>query len=158
MSHNYLSSTQSSATSSGGPSRYLFNHPYIILNYIPERLYLASYIRPPTAETYFPYPASPPPASPRKRSQRTAQPTPHPTATRPPCYFTVDDVLLYNAFHHDFGPLHIGHLYRFAIHFHDILGAKQNKDRPIVFWSAPDPRSEFSHAIIYSTGQVLTLR
>lgn len=60
----------------------------------------------------------------------------------PPCYFTIDDTLLYNAFHHDFGPLHIGHLYRFAIRFHDILGAKENKDRPVVFWSASDPRSK----------------
>lgn len=60
---------------------------------------------------------------------------------QPPCYFTIDDTLLYNAFHHDFGPLHIGHLYRFAIRFHDILGAKENKDRPVVFWSAADPRS-----------------
>lgn len=55
----------------------------------------------------------------------------------------MDDTLLYNAFHHDFGPLHIGHLYRFAIRFHDILGAKENKDRPVVFWSAADPRSEY---------------
>jgi hypothetical protein len=58
-----------------------------------------------------------------------------------PFYFTVDDTLLYNAFHHDFGPLHIGHLYRFALQFHEILGAEENKDRPIVFWSRADPRS-----------------
>ncbi len=36
-------------------------------------------------------------------------------------FFTVDDLLVYNAFHHDFGPLHIGHLYRFAIILHEIL-------------------------------------
>lgn len=36
-------------------------------------------------------------------------------------FFTVDDLLVYNAFHHDFGPLHVGHLYRFAIILHEIL-------------------------------------
>lgn len=115
-------------------------YPFTVLNYIPERLYLASYVHPPTAETPFPYPAQP--SSPRKRATRAAEATPLDPKRSPPYYFTVDDILLYNAFHHDFGPLHIGHLYRFAIQFHDILGAKQNKDRPIVFYSAADPRSE----------------
>lgn len=107
--------------------------PMSVLNYVPDRLYLAAYIHPPNSETLFPYPELP--ASPRKRAQAAAAPK------RTPCYFSVDDTLLYNAFHHDFGPLHIGHLYRFAIQFHDILGAKENKDRPIVFWSHADPRS-----------------
>lgn len=59
-----------------------------------------------------------------------------------PYYFSVDDTLLYNAFHHDFGPLHIGHLYRFAVQFHDILGAPENKNKPVVFWSKADARSK----------------
>ena len=128
------------------------NDPITVLSFIAERLYLASYITPPTADTPFPYPETPVPS--RRRAQRTAAaPTPLPSANRtPPCYFTVDDSLLYNAFHHDFGPLHIGHLYRFAIHFHDILGAKQNKDRPIVFWSAADPRSKSCHATVTIPG------
>lgn len=117
--------------------------PTSMLTYIPDRLYLAAYIHPPTHETYFPYPEAP--VTSRKRSQRTAESPAQSNSSRaPPCYFTVDDTLLYNAFHHDFGPLHIGHLYRFAIQFHDILGAKENKDRPIVFWSAADPRSRSS--------------
>lgn len=115
--------------------------PVTILTYIPDRLYLAAYIHAPTSDTHFPYPE--PQQSPRKRSQRTAGPTPVEKTSKPqPFYFTVDDTLLYNAFHHDFGPLHIGHLYRFALHFHDVLGAKENKDRPIVFWSRADPRSK----------------
>ena len=118
--------------------------PSSVLTYIADRLYLAAYIHPPTHETLFPYPEQP--VSPRKRAQRAAEGTvtPVPGNRPPPCYFSVDDTLLYNAFHHDFGPLHIGHLYRFAIQFHEILGAKENKDRPIVFWSAADPRSEYS--------------
>jgi cell division cycle 14 len=114
------------------------NMPMPILTYVPDRLYLGAYLRAPDADTLFPYPEAS--VSPRKRGQTTASQAS--TSRKTPCYFSVDDILLYNAFHHDFGPLHIGHLYRFAIQFHDILGAKENKDRPIVFWSAADPRSE----------------
>ena len=60
----------------------------------------------------------------------------------PPVYFSVDDSLLYNAFHHDFGPLHIGHLYRFAVQLHDILGDPLNEGRGVVFWSKADSRSK----------------
>ncbi|KEY66126.1 hypothetical protein S7711_05298 [Stachybotrys chartarum IBT 7711] len=128
--------------------------PTSMLTYIPDRLYLAAYIHPPTHETYFPYPEAP--VTSRKRSQRTAEsPAQSNNSRAPPCYFTVDDTLLYNAFHHDFGPLHIGHLYRFAIQFHDILGAKENKDRPIVFWSAADPRSRANAACMLACYMVL---
>ncbi|KAJ6446003.1 protein-tyrosine phosphatase [Purpureocillium lavendulum] len=117
-----------------------------------DRLYLAAYVHPPTSDTLFPNPETP--VSPRKRSQRSAVDVPT-TSRIPPCYFTVDDTLLYNAFHHDFGPLHIGHLYRFAIRFHDILGAKENKDRPVVFWSAADPRSRANAACMLACYMVL---
>ena len=98
-----------------------------------DRLYIAAYTQPPTAETLFPYTDSP--ATTRSPSKRGL------LQRKQPFYFSVDDSLLYNAFHHDFGPLHIGHLYRFALYFHDVLAAPENKDRPIVFWSAADPRS-----------------
>ena len=117
-----------------------FTVPVTLLTYA-DKLYLASYINPPTADTLFPYP-EPPVRSPSKRSRLADVATPAPRPPhKQPYYFTVDDSLLYNAFHHDFGPLHIGHLYRFALEFHDILGAKENKDRPVVFWSRADPRS-----------------
>lgn len=121
---------------------FYFNCPVTLLIFT-DRLYLASYIHPPTADTVFPYSETPSRSSPSKRSQKAVSksaPVPK-TEREPPCYFTVDDTLLYNAFHHDFGPLHIGHLYRFALHFHDILAAKENQHRPIVFWSRADPRS-----------------
>jgi hypothetical protein len=109
-----------------------------------DRLYLASYTTPPTQDTLFPYPdPQPVRRSPNKRSARAVDgPAAVPQKDRvPPYYFSIDDTLLYNAFHHDFGPLHIGHLYRFAVQFHDILGAPENKDRPVVFWSKADARS-----------------
>ncbi|KAK0618452.1 protein-tyrosine phosphatase-like protein [Bombardia bombarda] len=129
-----------------------------IIEYIPDRLYLASYVDAPDANTLFPYPDPPAPRSPSKRSQRAVDgPAPaSSTANRKqPYYFTVDDTLLYNAFHHDFGPLHIGHLYRFALQFHEILGAKENKDRPVVFWSRADPRSRANASCLLACYMVL---
>jgi cell division cycle 14 len=126
-------------------------HPVSSLTYVQDRLYLASYTTPPNQGTLFPYPAAPQPnRSPNKRSARAAD---GPVAVSdkeriPPYYFTIDDTLLYNAFHHDFGPLHIGHLYRFAVQFHDILGDPENKGRPVVFWSKADARSMFTDAIL----------
>lgn len=120
-------------------------HPVQLLT-IADRLYLAAYLDAPDENTLFPYPE--PPRSPSKRSQKSASgPAPAPKRLRQPHYFTVDDTLLYNAFHHDFGPLHIGHLYRFALQFHEILGSKENKDRPVVFWSRADPRSMLCSSI-----------
>ncbi|KAL2184580.1 phosphatases II [Thermothelomyces heterothallicus CBS 203.75] len=122
-----------------------------IIEYIPDRLYLASYVEAPDANTVFPYP-DPPPRSPSKRSQRALETQ---SRQKQPFYFTVDDTLLYNAFHHDFGPLHIGHLYRFALQFHEILGAEENKDRPIVFWSKADPRSRANASCLLACYMVL---
>jgi cell division cycle 14 len=128
----------------------------IITNILPDswlmytdRLYLASYTSPPTKDTLFPYPERQPTRrSPSKRSARAVD-GPAAVSERdrtPPYYFSIDDSLLYNAFHHDFGPLHIGHLYRFAVQFHDILGAPENKDKPVVFWSKADARSMSLHS------------
>lgn len=122
------------------------NLPVTLLTYA-DRLYLASYAHAPTSETPFPYPESNSRGSPTKRSQRAVD---GPLASsskagrQAPYYFSIDDILLYNAFHHDFGPLHIGHLYRFALQFHDVLGAKSNETRPIVFWSYSDPKCLYS--------------
>lgn len=109
-----------------------------------DRLYLASYTHPPDENTPFPYPPKPV-RSPNKKSSR-AQSGPQQVASEvprvPPVYFSVDGNLLYNAFHADFGPLHIGHLYRFAVQLHDVLGHPENENRAVVFWSNPDSRSE----------------
>ncbi|KAJ5165721.1 uncharacterized protein N7500_007551 [Penicillium coprophilum] len=72
-----------------------------------------------------------------------------------PVYFTVDDTLLYNAFHADFGPLHIGHLYRFAVLFHEILGDPANSDRPVVFYSKTDARSRANAACLVACYMVM---
>ncbi|KAE8377290.1 protein-tyrosine phosphatase-like protein [Aspergillus bertholletiae] len=124
-----------------------------IIEYIQDRLYLASYDDAPDARTPFPYPSEQP-KSPSKRSAR-AQPNTPSRKRRSPVYFTVDDTLLYNSFHADFGPLHIGHLYRFAVHFHEILGDPANSDRPVVFYSKPDARSRANAACLVACYMVL---
>lgn len=73
----------------------------------------------------------------------------------PPAYFTVDDELLYNRFHDDFGPLHIGHLYRFAVRLHEVLGDPANEDRGVVFWSRPDSRSRANAACLLACYMIL---
>lgn len=67
----------------------------------------------------------------------------------------MDDTLFYNAFHADFGPYHIGHLYRFAVHFHEILGDPANSDRAVVFYSKTDSRSRANAACLVACYMVL---
>ncbi|TVY24875.1 Tyrosine-protein phosphatase [Lachnellula hyalina] len=132
--------------------------PFIVLTFT-DRLYLASYTTPPTPDTLFPYPdRQPTRRSPSKRSTRAVDGPSAVVSERdrtPPHYFSIDDSLLYNAFHHDFGPLHIGHLYRFAVQFHDILGAPENVGKPVVFWSKADARSRANAACILASYMVL---
>lgn len=111
-----------------------------------DRLYLASYSHTPDDKTPFPYPQKQS-RSPGKRSSRAQAAGPQgvqPAASNsPPFYFSIDRHLLYNAFHADFGPLHIGHLYRFAVLLHEVLGAPENEHRPVVFWTNADSRSMY---------------
>ncbi|KAF2140570.1 uncharacterized protein K452DRAFT_229961 [Aplosporella prunicola CBS 121167] len=126
-----------------------------IIEYIQDRLYLASYTHPPNAHTPFPYPAAKQSRSPTKRSSRATQ---APTAVKklnPPVYFSIDRKLLYNAFHADFGPLHIGHLYRFAVQLHEVLGDPANENRPVVFWCHADSRSRANAACLLACYMVL---
>ncbi|KAJ5648342.1 Tyrosine-protein phosphatase cdcA [Penicillium lividum] len=124
-----------------------------MIEYIQDRLYLASYDSAPSSRTAFPFPVdSSKSPSKRSRAQQPATPT---SKRRAPVYFTVDDTLLYNAFHADFGPLHIGHLYRFAVLFHEILGDPANSERPVVFYSKTDARSRANAACLVACYMVL---
>ncbi|KAJ5863617.1 uncharacterized protein N7529_005533 [Penicillium soppii] len=127
------------------------DHGGQMIEYIQDRLYLASYDSPPSSRTPFPFHADHP-KSPSKRAR--AQPA-TPSKRRSPVYFTIDDTLLYNAFHADFGPLHIGHLYRFAVLFHEILGDPANSDRPVVFYSKTDARSRANAACLVACYMVM---
>ncbi|SCV04958.1 LANO_0G15192g1_1 [Lachancea nothofagi CBS 11611] len=61
-------------------------------------------------------------------------------------FFTVEDILFYNRFHLDFGPLHIGHLYRFAVIFHEILNDSDNSGKAVVFYSSTSTRQRANSA------------
>lgn len=61
-------------------------------------------------------------------------------------HFSVDDELLYNAFYHDFGPFHIGHLYRFAVILHEVLGSEENAGKAVCLYSRANPRDRANAA------------
>lgn len=111
-----------------------------------DRLYLASYTHTPDENTPFPYPSKHAKSSNKRssRAQQGPQAVSGTSSPSPPFYFSIDQSLLYNAFHADFGPLHIGHLYRFAVQFHEVLAQQESstEPRPVVFWSGADSRSE----------------
>lgn len=76
-----------------------------------------------------------------------------PEDTRHRVFFTVEEQLEYNPFHHDFGPLNIAHCYRFAVMFHEVLQANGNK--AVVFYSRTDPRSRANAACLLASYMVL---
>ncbi|KAF2154678.1 phosphatases II [Myriangium duriaei CBS 260.36] len=124
------------------------------LTLITDRIFLASYTHPPDENTPFPWPTKSQ-RSPTKRGTSRPQEADEDTLRGPPEYFSIDKELLYNAFHADFGPLHIGHLYRFAVLLHDVLGAAEAQKRPIVFWSNADARSRANAACILACYMVI---
>lgn len=70
-------------------------------------------------------------------------------------YFTVEDALPYNAFHLDFGPLHIGSLYRFAVVLHNILNDEANQGKAVVFYSTTSPKERANAACLLACYMVL---
>ncbi|ODV82706.1 hypothetical protein CANARDRAFT_30625 [[Candida] arabinofermentans NRRL YB-2248] len=70
-------------------------------------------------------------------------------------FFTVEDALPYNNFHLDFGPLHIGHLYRFAVALHNILNDSSNKSKAVVFYSSMGSKERANAACILCCYMVL---
>lgn len=70
-------------------------------------------------------------------------------------FFTVEDAIFYNSFHLDFGPLNIGHLYRFAVIFHEILNDQENADKSVVFYSSTSSRQRANAACLLCCYMVL---
>lgn len=70
-------------------------------------------------------------------------------------YFTVEDNLPYNSFHLDFGPLHIGHLYRFAVVLHNILNDDANLGKAIVLYSSTGAKERANAACLLCCYMVL---
>ena len=70
-------------------------------------------------------------------------------------FFTVENTLFYNRFHLDFGPMHIGHLYRFAVIFHEILNDPDNFQKAVVFYSSTSTRQRANAACMLCCYMVL---
>ncbi|ODQ60460.1 hypothetical protein WICANDRAFT_18159, partial [Wickerhamomyces anomalus NRRL Y-366-8] len=70
-------------------------------------------------------------------------------------HFTIDDSLPYNSFNLDFGPLHIGHLYRFAVVLHNILNEDSNQGKAIVFYSSSETRQRSNAACLLACYMIL---
>lgn len=67
----------------------------------------------------------------------------------------MEDALPYNAFHLDFGPLHIGSLYRFAVVLHNILNEEANQGKAVVFYSSTSPKERANAACLLACYMVL---
>lgn len=70
-------------------------------------------------------------------------------------YLAIDGLVVYNAFHLDFGPLHIGSLYRFATALHEVLNREENAERAIVIYSSLDHRQRANAACLLASYMVL---
>ncbi|SSD58390.1 related to Tyrosine-protein phosphatase CDC14 [Saccharomycodes ludwigii] len=70
-------------------------------------------------------------------------------------FFTMEDELFYNSFHLDFGPFHIGHLYRFAVRLHDLLTRKENQGKAVVFYSSTSTRQRANAACLLCCYMIL---
>lgn len=78
-----------------------------------------------------------------------------PSDTNDLVYFTIEDALPYNPFHLDFGPLHIGSLYRFAVVLHNILNEESNQGKAIVFYSSTSAKERSNAACLLCCYMVL---
>lgn len=67
----------------------------------------------------------------------------------------MEDILIYNSFHLDFGPLHVGHLYRFAVVLHNILNDETNQGKKTVFYSSTCPKQRANAACMLCCYMVL---
>lgn len=70
-------------------------------------------------------------------------------------FFTVEDAIFYNSFHLDFGPMNIGHLYRFAVIFHEILNDPENANKAVVFYSSASTRQRANAACMLCCYMIL---
>ncbi|KAL3236636.1 phosphoprotein phosphatase CDC14 [Nakaseomyces bracarensis] len=70
-------------------------------------------------------------------------------------FFTIEDSIFYNSFHLDFGPMNIGHLYRFAVIFHEILNDPENAQKAVVFYSSASTRQRANSACLLCCYMIL---
>merc|ERR1719389_1307826 len=63
-------------------------------------------------------------------------------------YFCIDDSLVYEPFFADFGPLHLGHMYRFIRILETHLRNPRLAEKRIVQYCSPDPAKRANAAVL----------
>jgi len=79
-----------------------------------------------------------------------------PTAAKGICY-CVDDVLLYEPFFADFGPLNLGKAYRFCRQTHQLLIEGERTRKRVYFFCSPHVHHKANAAVLIGLYQVLLL-
>ncbi len=83
------------------------------------------------------------------------EPPPAASKSSKKVYYSTDDLLIYNNFYHDFGPLNIAHMYRFAVGLHDILADEKNTGKAVVVYTKSDARSRANAGCMLAVYMVL---
>jgi cell division cycle 14 len=73
-------------------------------------------------------------------------------------HITSHHIKQYEPFYADFGPLHMGHLYRFCMSLNAKLKAAQQKNRVIYYYSGPEPQAKSNAAVLIGCFQILMLK
>jgi len=72
-------------------------------------------------------------------------------------YFSIDTDLMYEAFFADFGPLHLGHLYRFSRKLCRVLQDPTFASKRIVFCAGKDPHPRTNAAVLIGGWAIIYL-
>ena len=81
----------------------------------------------------------------------------HPSAQSQRHFFTIDNEMIYWNFYLDFGPLNLGHVYRFCILMNKKLNDPKLKDKIIFYYSSEHPHKRTNAAFLISAWAMLCL-
>ncbi|KAL1923035.1 uncharacterized protein VTP21DRAFT_9411 [Calcarisporiella thermophila] len=66
-------------------------------------------------------------------------------------YFTVDHYCVYFPFHLDFGPMHVGHIFRFCGLLHEKIESSASVDNKLCLYTSADPHRKTNTAFLLCT-------
>lgn len=80
-----------------------------------------------------------------------------PTGFSDSFYFSIDKDLQYIPYHHDFGPLHIGNVYKFVVEVDRLLNSKTSSSTALYHWTGAAPDKRSNSVLLMCAFQVLVL-
>jgi cell division cycle 14 len=80
-----------------------------------------------------------------------------PTGFSDSFYFSIDKDLLYVPYHHDFGPLHIGNVYKFVVEVDRLLNSKTSSSTALYHWTGVEPDKRSNSVLLMCAFQMLVL-